>query len=263
VKIASLIRVVLRAPVALGWTLCLHWIGRFRQVVLRGEWRKRTFKDVIGWWGAGLAWVMGVRIVRRNRRDWPMGDVIVANHMGFLDVPALLTTFPAVFIIMMEMRKVLYFGKALERQGHVFVERRSENSRKQARDGVQRILERGERIIIFPEGYSSPGAERRPFKPFSFYEAARQGKRVELCVLDYLPDRRMLEWDRKRRILPQLIELFGRRRTWVSLEFFPSEVPADPAETAERYRRIAQERLGHYDLERNEGRSPIKGKVGA
>jgi hypothetical protein len=30
------------------------------------------------------------------------------------------------------------------------------------------------------------------------------------CVIDYLPDRRMLEWDINRRILPQLVDLFGR-----------------------------------------------------
>jgi hypothetical protein len=117
-----------------------------------------------------------------------------------------------------------------------------------------------ERIIIFPEGYQSPGAERRPFKPFSFFEAERQGKKVELCVIDYLPDRSMLEWDRHKPMFPQLVDLFGRKRTYVSLEFFPSEVPEDPAEVAARYKDIAQSKLEEYDREREEGRQPSLGR---
>jgi len=179
-----------------------------------------------------------------------MGDVIIANHMGFLDVPVLLSLFPSVFIIKMEIRRVPHFGKALEREGHVFVERGSEASRRSAREGVQKVLENNDRIIVFPEGRASPGAERRPFKPFCFFEAARQGKRVEMCVIDYLPDRQVLKWDVKRGMLPQLIELIGRRRTHVSVEFFPSEVPKDAEAIAQRYHDIAEGKLKSYDEER-------------
>lgn len=239
----------MRAPVALWWTLTLHWFLRFRKIFRIGRWAKHRALDVIGRWGAGLAWIMGVRIVRRNRREGPMGDVIIANHMGFLDVPVLLACFPSVFIIKMEMRKVFYFGKALENQGHVFVERGSEASRRSAREGVRRVLEDGDRIIVFPEGRASPGAERLPFKPFCFHEAARQGKLVEACVLDYLPDRSVLRWDVGSPMLPQLVALFGRRRTTVSVEFFPAERVEDPEKSAVRFHDMIEGRLRAYDAE--------------
>lgn len=249
--LGNLVRVAIRAPLALTWTLQMHSYLRLRAILGIGRWKKQRPTDVIGYWGKGLAWIMGVRIHPRNERSGPMGDVIISNHMGFLDVPILLSLFPSVFIIKMEMRRVFFFGRALEKQGHVFVERSSENSRKSARDGVRQVLENDDRIIVFPEGRASPGAERLPFKPFCFYEAARQGKRIEACVIDYLPDRSSLKWDINRSMLPQLIELFGRKRTDVSVEFLPSEVLNEDSEAAAlRYHDLIEGKLKQYDQER-------------
>jgi 1-acyl-sn-glycerol-3-phosphate acyltransferase len=245
----SLLRVLWRAPAGLAWTLYMHWRWVWYSVLARSP-RTETKLGLMALWGRGLAWIMGVRIVERNQRSDPMGDIVIANHMGFLDVPLLLSRFPAVFIIKGEMRRVFYFGAALARQGHVFVDRGSEASRRSAREGVRRVLAAGERLIVFPEGRASPGAERRPFKPFCFVEAARQGKRVEACVIDYLPDRRQLEWDVERGMIPQLIELVGRRRTTLSIEYLGSWIPEDGVADAERYHRIIQDKLHTYDAER-------------
>lgn len=246
----SLLRVMWRAPLGLAWTLFNHWHWVWRRVLFPKRWRGSYGTDIIGRWGRGLAWIMGMRIVEKNQRSGPVGDIVIANHMGFLDVPLLLSFFPAVFIIKGEMLKAPYFGGALGKHGHVFVDRGSEASRRSARDGVRRVLEAGERLIVFPEGRASPGAERRPFKPFCFIEAQRQGKRVEACVIDYLPDRSQLEWDVGRGMVPQLIELVGRRRTTVSIEFLGTWVPEDGADDAQRYKQIIEDKLHAHDRER-------------
>ena len=246
-NIFNYLRLSYRIPLALAWTLLLHWSIRVRQIFRPG----RRYTGTIGLWGAGLARIMGVVLHRRNERSGPMGDLIISNHMGFLDVPVLLSVFPSVFMIKMSMRKVFYFGKALEDQGHVFVARADKSSRGQAREGLLKVLQDGDRIIVFPEGRASPGVERLPFKPFSFKAAASTGSRVEACVIDYLPDRGMLKWDINRPMRPQLVELFGRRRTDISIEFFPTElIEGDPAEAAERYHGLIQGRLEHYDAEK-------------
>ncbi len=249
-ELADVLRVAIRAPAALAWTNALHWgLIMSRRPFKPPRWRATR---VIGKWGQGLAWIMGVRFHERNRRDWDeMGDMIIANHMGFLDIPVLLTYFPAVFVIKMEMRRVFYFGRALADQGHVFVERGDKRSHRDASKGMAQVLEDGDRIIIFPEGRASPGAERRPFKVGSFAQAQRLGKKVEACVIDYLPDRKQLEWDADQPMLPQLIKLFGRKRTDISVEFFPpEEVEGDPAEFAQRWHDIIQGKLEQYDRER-------------
>ncbi len=100
-------------------------------------------------------------------------------------------------------------------------------------------------------GQASPGAERRPFKPFSFAAAKNLDKLVEACVIDYLPDRKSLKWDNTRPMFFQLVDLFGRRRTDISVEFFPAEKVQDPQKDAERYHDLIQGKLEGYDAENN------------
>ena len=54
-------------------------------------------------------------------------------------------------------------------------------------------------------------------------------------------------------MIPQLIELVGRRRTEVSVEFLGSFVPEKPAEDAQRTRAVVENRLLHYDRQREAG----------
>ena len=249
--IDEVLRVALRAPAALTWTNVVHWSCIMSRKPFKPKGWRAT--GVIGKWGQGLAYIMGVRFHERNRREWSeMGDMIIANHMGFLDVPVLLTYFPAVFVIKMEMRRVFYFGRALEDEGHVFVDRGDRKSHRAASSGVASVLEDGDRIIIFPEGRASPGAERRPFKVGSFAQAQKQDKTIEACVIDYLPDREQLKWDVNRPAVPQLLKLLGRKRTDVSVEFFPPEkIQGDPAECAKKWHDIIQGKLEQYDAERD------------
>jgi 1-acyl-sn-glycerol-3-phosphate acyltransferase len=253
--------VFVRGLIVLVATLLIHWfLIRIPQVVNR-PWRR--YVKPIGLWGKMLAFMMGVRVHRRNQRSGPMGDLIVANHMGFLDIPVLLSIFPAVFVIKIEMRRVFYFGKALENQGHLFVDRADKKSMRRAGVELLKVLRDGDRIVVFPEGRACPTADRLPFKPGSFAAAKRAGRSVELCVLDYLPDRRQLEWDVDRSTFVQLVELFGRLRTDIQVEFFPAEAVDDPEQVAERYREIVVERLTANDRAREERAAAVGKGVAA
>ncbi|MBW2262749.1 MAG: hypothetical protein JRG91_12310 [Deltaproteobacteria bacterium] len=53
-------------------------------------------------------------------------------------------------------------------------------------------------------------------------------------------------------MIPQIVDLFGRRRTLVSMEFFPSEVPEDPEALAKKYHDIVEERFRAYDDEKKD-----------
>jgi len=242
--------VVVRALIVLVLTLLIHWFLIRVPQVLNRPWKRYT--KPIGLWGKMLAFMMGVRVHRRNERSWPMGDLIVANHMGFLDIPVLLSIFPAVFIIKIEMRRVFYFGKALVNQGHLFVDRADKKSMRSTGVELLKVLRDGDRIVVFPEGRACPTAERLPFKPGSFAAAMRAEKTVELCALDYLPDRRQLEWDVNRSTFVQLVELFGRLRTDIAVEFFPPETVDEPEQMAARYHDLVQARLEANDHARQE-----------
>ncbi len=243
----SYIRILIRAPIALLWTLFVHFFFvRLPQLFTPGK----RYTKAIGMWGRGLAFIMGVRIHKQNKRTGEMGDLIISNHMGFLDIPVILSVFPAVFVIKMEMRRVFFFGKALEQQGHVFVDRQEVKSRHSALKGLQKVLKAGDRIVNFPEGGASPDAKRPPFTPLPLVIAKRLGKRVEACAIDYLPDRSMLKWDASKPMFGQLVTLFGRGRTDISIAFFPSEIIEDAREATLRYHDLIQSRLELNDRER-------------
>lgn len=232
------------------WTVLVHETTiRVPQTLL--GWYRPLW--MIHFWGMGFAKIMGIRIHKRNEHHGDFGDVIIANHMGFLDIPILLYFFPSVFIIRSDMRKVPYYGRGLHEHGHIFVTRGDKDSARNATKQLVELLEDGDRVIVFPEGGASPGVERKPFKIRSFVEAQRLGKTVQLCIIDYLPDRRELQWDASKKMIPQMIELFGRKRSDVSIEFFPpEEVVGDPEEFAKRYHDIVEQRLQDYDREREE-----------
>ena len=155
-----------------------------------------------------------------------------------------------------EMKNVFFFGQALEKQGHVFVKRDDKLSKRKALMKIMKVLQDDDRIIIFPEGKASPGAERLPFNPGSFLAAKRLDKTVEACVIDYLPDRSLLAWDVNKKMVPQLIDLFGKRRIDVSIEFFkPEKVEGSPTAFAEKWHDIIQEKLEQNDRDRDAGKN--------
>jgi 1-acyl-sn-glycerol-3-phosphate acyltransferase len=243
-KIFRYFRVLYRAPLALLWTLFIHYFFIRTQQLLKPK--KRCLK-ALSVWGAGFAWIMGVRIHKVNKLEGPMGDLIISNHMGFLDIPVLLASFPAVFVIKIELGRIPFFGKCLFDQQHIFVERDKTTSRQKAGKDIMKALRAGARVIVFPEGRGSPHAERLPFSPGSLAVAERLKKTVQACVIDYLPDRRMLEWDINRKILPQLVDLFGRFRTHVSIEYLEPRPVEDSKKDAEAYQRIIENKLIEHD----------------
>jgi 1-acyl-sn-glycerol-3-phosphate acyltransferase len=253
-KIFRYIRVCYRMPTALLWTLFVHYFF-IRIPQLFGS-RKRRLK-ALRLWGAGFAWIMGVRVHKKNKLPLPMGDLIISNHMGFLDIPVMLASFPSVFVIKVELGRIPFFGKCLHDQGHIFVVREDSASRSSAGKEIMKVLKAKERVIVFPEGRGNPSAERLPFAPGSLAVAERLQKQVQACIIDYLPDRRLLEWDVNRAIFPQLVDLFGRFRIHMSLEYLPAAPVVDAKEDAEKYRALIESRLKEHDRLRELGQTLI------
>ena len=234
----------------------IHGAIRTGQILHIGGLHKKRPCGLIGLWGKGMTVIMGIKVHRVNERQDPLGDLVVANHLGFLDIPVLLSIYPAVFMIKAELARLPFSGRALRHERHIFVDRDSEASRNAARLDLSRALENGDRVIIFPEGRGAPGAERRPFKPYSFVAAKRLNKRVEVVALDYLPDRREMAWDIHKPMFPQFVALLGRPRTHVRVEFLSVRVPEDPVAEAAYFKNLIEQKMMTVDREREarEGR---------
>jgi 1-acyl-sn-glycerol-3-phosphate acyltransferase len=244
---------MLRMVAVVLWTGMVHGVIRFSQIFHIAGLHARRPTRLVGLWGKGMTHIMGIKVHRVNHRTGPMGDLVISNHLGFLDIPVLLSIFPAVFVIKDEIGRIPLSGRALRNQRHIFVKRQSLSSRNDARIDLNQALESGDRVIIFPEGRGSPGAKRLPFQPYSFVAAKRHGKTVEVVALDYLPDRQKVAWNIAKPMFGQFVALLGRPRTHVSIEFLSVHIPQDPIQEAEHFKTLIEQKLIANDAAR-EGR---------
>src|ERR1700722_15146021 len=89
--------------------------------------------------------------------------LFVANHTSYLDILVLNALIPAAFVAKAEVAGWPLIGLLAKLQHTVFIERRASRAGDQ-RDILARHLEKGQSLILFPEGTSSDGINVLPFK---------------------------------------------------------------------------------------------------
>ena len=100
------------------------------------------------------------------------GQLIISNHISWLDIMAVNGAFPGRFVAKDDVAKWPVVGYLATQAQTVYVSRNrgiKGNSAKIA--GVTEALKNGDTVTIFPEGTSTEGREILPFKP-SFFQTA-------------------------------------------------------------------------------------------
>lgn len=117
-----------------------------------------------------LTRLLGFHVRRHGRMAGAdgLGPVLyVANHVSYLDIPVLGSLIPASFVAKAEVEKWPLFGLLARMQNTVFIERRSARAGTH-RSALRERLEKGDNLIVFPEGTSSDGQRTLPFKSTLF-----------------------------------------------------------------------------------------------
>ena len=106
--------------------------------------------------------------------------IFAPNHSSYLDVLVTLATVPSSvrFVAKGEVRTMPLIGKFLKRSGHFTFDRSDSQARVKQTEGVGEALDRGESVLIFPEGTftSTPGI--RPFQLGAFKSAVLAGRPI-------------------------------------------------------------------------------------
>ena len=141
--------------------------------------RGRTQHRVARAWARMLLWIAGARVrVEGAQRIAPGSSyVIVANHLSFMDIPAILAHLPVEirFLAKRSLFKAPFIGYHLRRAGHLPVEREDVRaSLKTMGEAAHMIRSRGISVLIFPEGGRSPH-EMREFREGAAYIAIKAG----------------------------------------------------------------------------------------
>jgi len=147
------------------------------------------------WCSIGL-WALGVTV----RVSGPLprgGSLVVANHASYLDILILGAVCPGSFVAKSEVRDWPLIGLAGRLAGVLFVNRERARSSSAALKLLERRLDKGERILLFPEGgINGKNGEVTPFRTMFFAGAASGGHPVAPTAIRYVypVDPRVWAW---------------------------------------------------------------------
>jgi lyso-ornithine lipid O-acyltransferase len=111
--------------------------------------------------------IFGIRLEVFGRRSRLRPTLFVGNHSSYLDIAIYGALIPGSFVAKSEVAKWPLFGWLAKAQRSVFVDRRARTTQLQASD-LQRRLDDGDDIILFPEGTSNDGNRVLAFKSALF-----------------------------------------------------------------------------------------------
>jgi lyso-ornithine lipid O-acyltransferase len=106
------------------------------------------------------------------------GRLIVTNHRSAIDIGVVLATFGGTMVSRADISGWPIVGPAARSVGTVFVDRGDAKSGASTIRAIQKHLEDGQTIAIFPEGTTFEGDEVRPFHGGAFIAAGRAGAEI-------------------------------------------------------------------------------------
>ncbi|MEI8290617.1 MAG: lysophospholipid acyltransferase family protein [Verrucomicrobiota bacterium] len=155
--------------------------------------------------------------------DIPQSGLLVSNHLSYLDILAICSTAPAVFVSKADVRRWPLFGWLAAIGGTVFIERERRTHVGEVNREIENALAEGVLVVVFPEGTSSDGQTVLPFRASLLEPALRGGHEIATAWIHYeLP-----EGDAKQEVcywgdhtfFPHLIHLLGKKSVRATLRF--------------------------------------------
>ncbi len=184
------VRIVAKIVAVGGWTVVVlaglfcAWIPTLVRprsgASLRDGLRRRALRI----WGRGLLRASGVRVAVVGEPP-PMAALVVSNHLSYLDIPVLGSVAPMVFVAKAELRAWPLWGFAAAVAGTIFVNRATKRDVLRVRREMLAALERGDRVIVFPEATSTAGDTILPLKSALLADAALARSPVHWVTVSY------------------------------------------------------------------------------
>ncbi|MGK4578967.1 1-acyl-sn-glycerol-3-phosphate acyltransferase [Kitasatospora sp. HPMI-4] len=152
--------------------------------VLRGRGRGAG-ERLVRCWARTIVTTLGVRIRPAVPPPDGGGELLVANHVSWLDVPLIATAFPGRMLAKTEVRSWPVLGPLAAWGGTVFIDRDRLRALPGTVGEVAAALRRGERVVVFPEGSTWCGRSGGRFRPALFQAAIDAGVPVQPVVIRY------------------------------------------------------------------------------
>ena len=140
---------------------------------------RATVRDAwVGRWARALLKLFAIEVIVDGAVPPPTqgrgrGRLVVTNHRSAIDIGVVLSTFGGTMVSRADLAGWPVLGAAARAVGTVFVDRASAKSGAATIRTIQKLLEEGQTINLFPEGTTFDGDEVRPFHGGAFVSAVR------------------------------------------------------------------------------------------
>lgn len=124
-------------------------------------------KHVIPFYHTGLCFFMGVKVECIGEPSKHISTLFISNHVSYLDIPVLGSLINGFFVAKSEIAHWPVINRLAKIQNTIFIERRASKAKSQIAI-LRETLKQGNRLILFPEGTSTNGAEVLPLKSSLF-----------------------------------------------------------------------------------------------
>jgi 1-acyl-sn-glycerol-3-phosphate acyltransferase len=111
--------------------------------------------------------------------------LLVANHLGYMDILVLASRLDAVFVSKASVRSWPLMGWACRLVRTIFIERTAKRDIPRVLAEIDDRLRYGQGVIVFPEATSSPGSHLPRFRPSLLEVAAQADLPVSYASLAY------------------------------------------------------------------------------
>lgn len=140
------------------------------------------------WWSRHLLRLLGIRLVVKGRTP-RRGQLIVANHVSWLDIFAILALHPTRFVAKAEIRDWPIAGWLANAVGTFYI-RRGKGGARPLLEKLEPFLAQGGSVVVFPEGTTTDGQQVLPFHSRLFSAASASGAAIQPVALRYSRDDR-------------------------------------------------------------------------
>jgi len=129
--------------------------------------------------------IFGFHLETYGTRSVHRPTLFVSNHVSYFDITILGAALEASFVSKAEVGRWPLVGWLARLQRTVFVERADRTGAARQRDEIRGRLDRGDNLILFPEGTSGDGIHVLPFKTTLFAAAEEELVVVQPVSLAY------------------------------------------------------------------------------
>jgi len=128
---------------------------------LRPKMSPHFLDNVMVYWSYLLCRILNLRLQQYGKRN-QTPTLFVANHITWLDIFALLGTFPVTFLAKQEVKHWPLLGSLVHGVGTLFIQRGNHGFGLAGQQMTEK-LQQGKHVLFFPEGTSTDGTTVRRF----------------------------------------------------------------------------------------------------